>query len=54
MSRKLTNGHSATARARVRKLLRDERPLRLRGRREFVTAMVDALNDILESERTLY
>jgi hypothetical protein len=30
------------------------RPLRLRGRREIVMAMVDALNDILAEERTLY
>lgn len=42
-----------TARRRVPKVSTTEsmRPLRLRGRREFVTAMVDALNDILATER---
>ena len=40
---------------RAREVSRESfRPLRLRGRRELVTAMVDALNDILQSERTLY
>jgi hypothetical protein len=40
---------------RAREVSREAfRPLRLRGRRELVTAMVDALNDILQSERTLY
>jgi hypothetical protein len=50
------NGVHAGGSARPRKnLLREAfRPLRLRGRKELVTAMVDALNDILQSERMLY
>jgi hypothetical protein len=52
-----SNGVAARARGngsahRGNSLLRESfRPLRLRGRRELVTAMVDALNDILRSER---
>jgi hypothetical protein len=50
------NGAHANGSGRPRKsILREAfRPLRLRGRRELVTAMVDALNDILQSERMLY
>lgn len=43
-----------SVRARDRKRLPESmEPLRLRGRREFVTAMVDALNDILATERRI-
>jgi hypothetical protein len=47
--------HSKNGRRRPIRIAAREslRPLRLRGRKEFITAMVDALNDILAAERAL-